>query len=133
MEASEEDVASLYGDVDAEAVCRSWLNKKTMLVVLTRGATGAVIFSRAVGRVDIPPIDTIVTDTVGAGDSFMAALLAMLTIRKWDNRSAISSLTVEQITEIGAVAATAAALTCSRRGPALPTLRDLRAFGANID
>ncbi|GAA0304619.1 carbohydrate kinase [Sphingomonas oligophenolica] len=127
---SDEDIAALYGDADQEAVCRAWLNDRTALVVLTRGAEGARMFTRAAGPIHIPAPATAVIDTVGAGDSFMAALLAGLTREGWVSGPAIASLDAQQLFDLGAFAARAAGVTCSRRGPVLPTALELEALDA---
>ncbi|UPT64802.1 MAG: carbohydrate kinase [Hyphomonadaceae bacterium JAD_PAG50586_4] len=124
IKVSEEDVAALYGAADAEEICRSWLNDRTALVVLTKGAEGAMIMT-ATERVEIAPADIIVVDSVGAGDSFMAAMLSKLVDGGWCSSKVIAALGTPQLFEIGAYAAHAAGVTCSRRGPVLPTSRDL--------
>jgi fructokinase len=65
------------------------------LVALTRGAVGALVLSLSGERSDLPGQPTIVVDTVGAGDSFTAALvigllsgLPIATINAWGNRVA---------------------------------------------
>jgi sugar/nucleoside kinase (ribokinase family) len=65
------------------------------LVVLTRGAAGAVLLSESGQRSDLPGQPTVVVDTVGAGDSFTATLvigrlsgLSLATINAWGNRVA---------------------------------------------
>jgi fructokinase len=65
------------------------------LVALTRGAAGAVLLSESGERSDLPGQPTVVVDTVGAGDSFAAALvigllsgLPIATINAWGNRVA---------------------------------------------
>ncbi|WP_231941154.1 carbohydrate kinase family protein [Arthrobacter sp. U41] len=62
---------------DAEATLAAWLQLGPALVALTRGADGPVIITRR-GRVEIPGETITVADTVGAGDSFMAALICGL-------------------------------------------------------
>lgn len=125
VKASEEDIAALYGDTDADAICRAWLTGRTALIVLTRGAKGASMFTRAAGRVDIPPAAARVVDTVGAGDSFMAALLFMLTRNGWVSHDVMAALAPKQLLALGSFAALAAGVTCSRRGPVLPTSSEL--------
>jgi fructokinase len=65
------------------------------LVALTRGAAGALLLSESGERSDLPGQPTVVVDTVGAGDSFTAALvigllsgLPLSTINAWGNRVA---------------------------------------------
>jgi fructokinase len=68
-------------------------------------------------------VTTTVADTVGAGDSFMAALIWALAVDDdgWDGRP----VSAERLQRIGATAARAAAITVSRPGADLPTLSDL--------
>ena len=130
IKVSEEDIEALYGDADAEAICREWLTGRTALVILTRGAEGALMFSRAAGRIEIPRANAVVVDTVGAGDSFMAALLSRLTQNGWVSPETIASLDGKRLSALGSFAALAAGITCSRRGPMLPTSSELRALDA---
>jgi fructokinase len=65
------------------------------LVALTRGAAGAQLLSESGEHSDLPGQPTLVVDTVGAGDSFTAALvigllsgLPLATINAWGNRIA---------------------------------------------
>lgn len=98
---------------------------RTALVALTKGPDGAVLFTRGAGRITIPLVETVVADTVGAGDSFMAALLSMLIRMGWVSSEAIAQLDAEQLRSLGSFAALAASVTCSRRGPMLPTSSEL--------
>lgn len=125
IKVSDEDIAALYDGIDPEELCRGWLTDRTVLVVLTKGAEGAVMFTRGAGRVFIPPVKTLVVDTIGAGDSFMAALLSGLVRNGWVSSQAVALLDVDQLLALGSFAARAAAVTCSRRGPNLPSLSEL--------
>lgn len=65
------------------------------LVSLTRGAEGAILLSESGEQSDLPGQTTVVVDTVGAGDSFTAALvigllscLPLVKINAWGNRVA---------------------------------------------
>jgi fructokinase len=73
-----------------------------------------------------------VADTVGAGDSFMAALLSGLVDRELDgaqNRQELRELPAEGLAELLAHAAKAAAVTVSRPGANPPTRAELNALG----
>ncbi|MDO4888038.1 MAG: carbohydrate kinase [Actinomycetaceae bacterium] len=80
VKASDEDIAWLYGkDTPVEEVMRRWLALGPGLVVVTRGPWGA--YARLKSERDmlvIDPLNVEVTDTVGAGDSFMGGLLSGL-------------------------------------------------------
>jgi fructokinase len=124
---SDEDLRLLRGDDPDEDVCRELLDGRlTELVVLTRGGQGATAFTEgATVHVRAPRTD--VVDTVGAGDSFMAAMLAMLS--DWDvmtgGEGALRALDDSRVELLVRGAATAAAVTCSRRGANPPTRREL--------
>lgn len=75
---SDEDALLLHPDADPGDIARSLLaGERTELVVLTRGAHGATAYVEG-AHVTVPPLADRVVDTVGAGDSFMSALLAIL-------------------------------------------------------
>ena len=77
VKASDEDLRWLYPDRTPEESLDAWLDLGPAIVALTRGAAGPVIVSGA-GRVDMEAEPISVADTVGAGDSFMAGLIAGL-------------------------------------------------------
>lgn len=116
VKASAEDIGLLWPGADPASVAAGWLGGHTRLVVLTRGAAGASAFT-AEGRLDVPAHAVTVVDTVGAGDSFMAALIAALADAGLDH----SSLSHARLRPALAFAARAAALTCARRGADPPT------------
>lgn len=80
VKASDEDIAWLFGeDTPVEEVMRRWSAQGPGLVVVTRGPWGA--YARLSAERDmlvIDPLNVEVTDTVGAGDSFMGGLLSGL-------------------------------------------------------
>ena len=79
LKLSDEDLRLLRPDDAEDDVCRELLSAgRTELVVLTRGEKGAKAFTDG-ATIEVPAPPTDVVDTVGAGDSFMAAMLAMLT------------------------------------------------------
>jgi fructokinase len=122
VKASDEDVHGLYGaDADLAAIARGWLALGPALVVVTLGARGARGFSRN-GEVAMPSHQVDVIDTVGAGDTFHAALLAWLDRHDLLNRDAIAALPAAGMTAALHFAAAAAAVTCTRKGADLPSL-----------
>jgi fructokinase len=80
----------------------------------------------ASASVSIPPIPVQVVDTVGAGDTFQAALLTWLAEHDRLAPAAMASLSAEELGEALQFAARAAAITCSRRGADLPRRDELR-------
>ena len=61
-----------------------------------------------------------IADTVGAGDTFQAALITWLTEQRLDSVEGVRQLSREQIDAMLRFAVQAAALTCSKTGPDLP-------------
>src|SRR5690606_9193639 len=77
------------------------------------------------GRVTVPALPVKVVDTVGAGDSFQAALLARLAQYGLLTSTALSKLDRNAISDALHYATFAASLTCERRGADLPRLAEL--------
>lgn len=121
---SEEDLAWLAPGGDFADLARGWLAKGARIVVLTRGAAGALALSKG-GRTEVPGIAVEVADTIGAGDTFTAATLARLDQLGLLAKPAIARLTSRQIGDVLAYAAKAAAITVSRPGADPPWLREL--------
>jgi fructokinase len=68
-----------------------------------------------------------VVDTVGAGDTFQAALLTALAERGLLAPAALRTLDAEALRAVLGFAVAAAAITCSRRGADLPRRGELPA------
>ncbi|MFL1505074.1 carbohydrate kinase [Pseudomonas sp. O64] len=120
IKVSDEDLHLLYPDQSPESVLQGWLQHRCELVFLTRGGDGATVFSRQHGSWSAPAVKVVMADTVGAGDTFQAALIAWLTEQQLDSVEGLQQLTRTQIDAMLAFAIRAAALTCSKTGPDLP-------------
>jgi fructokinase len=126
IKVSDEDLGLLFPDETPESVARRWLESgRCQLLLITRGGSGATAFSRQHGTLSVPARSVQVKDTVGAGDTFQAALLAWLTRAELDSPEGVASLSREQIEALLHYAVAAAALTCSRTGPDLPFHHEL--------
>ncbi len=128
VKASDEDVAWLEPGRTAEEVAADWLSHGPALVVVTLGGDGAVAVGAASGTVRRPGARVDVIDTVGAGDSFMSALLAGLARRDLLGAARRASLQVLPPGEVGALldeAIAASAITCSRPGADPPRSGEL--------
>ena len=121
---SEEDLAWMAPDAPFEDVAGRWLAAGARLVVLTRGADGATARSRS-ASVAIPGVATAVADTVGAGDTFTAGLIARLHRQGLLAKPAVAALQETEIADALSFAARAAAMTVSRAGADPPRLADL--------
>jgi fructokinase len=124
---SDEDLRLLRPETDEETICRELLaGDATELVLLTRGAQGAIAFAEG-ATLPVPAPPTELVDTVGAGDSFMAATLALLS--DWgvvaEGEGALWALDDDRVRLLVRGAAAAAAVTCSRRGANPPRRREL--------
>lgn len=129
VQASTDDIDLLYPERSYEETMRAWLELGPGLIVITRGASGAMALAGS-GFVDQPAFSIEVADTVGAGDSFMAATLSTLRARGLlgaDQREALHGITTEQVTDVLNAAARAAAITSSRFGAQPPTAAELMA------
>lgn len=120
IKVSDEDLHLLYPDTDAETVAKGWLKHNCQLVIMTRGRQGASIFTREHGHWSVPAREVKTADTVGAGDTFQAALITFLTERELDTPASLPSLDRETLTTMLNFAVAAAAVTCTRVGPDLP-------------
>jgi fructokinase len=96
------------------------------MVVVTHGADGVSVTTRSSWQV-CPAHEVDVVDTIGAGDSFMAALLDGLARR--DHLTVDGLRRIPGDTAAAAVddAARAAAITCGRAGADPPTREELDA------
>jgi fructokinase len=122
---SQEDLDTLFPGADADALAARWITHGVSLVVLTRGAAGACAWTRA-ARVQVAAVPAAaVVDTVGAGDTFQAALLARLAELSRLDPAALSALDAHTVHAALAFAVRAAAITCSRRGADLPRRDEL--------
>ena len=125
IKVSDEDLGLLYPEQDPAQVIAGWLQHRCQLVFLTRGGEGATVFSRAHGSWSVPACTVKIADTVGAGDTFQAALIAWLTEQQLDSVEGLRELSREQIEAMVRFAVKAAALTCSKTGPDLPYWQQL--------
>ncbi|MDM7991070.1 carbohydrate kinase [Arthrobacter sp. zg-Y877] len=118
VKASDEDLRWLYPDQSAEESARQWLTAGPSLVVVTRGSKGPWAVAAA-GEYEVAAPTVSVVDTVGAGDSFMSALLVGLMDRELDGgarRSDLARISSGDVHDLLSFAARAAAVTVSRAG-----------------
>ena len=127
VKASREDVAWLYPGVAVPDVVRRWLALGAGVVVVTGAESGASAAS-ASGAVHVDASPTMVADTIGAGDSFMAGLITALDERDLlggDRRDALTNVDTVTLTDIVGFAARCAAITVSRPGADPPWRSEL--------
>jgi fructokinase len=115
----------LYGERDHLQITRDWLGRGPSLVVVTRGGDAPFAMLRDRTVVERPARKVAVVDTVGAGDSFHAALLAHLDRTGRLTPTAIRALSSSDVAESLDFAIAASAITCTRRGANPPTFAEV--------
>lgn len=117
---SDEDAAVLFpGEKPDELVRR--LASEHGIVAITLGGEGAVIAAGS-AFASVPPADVRVVDTIGAGDSFMAAMLGWCATYEWPSSGELDDT---ELTDLALYASSAAAITCSRPGADPPRTVEL--------
>jgi fructokinase len=118
---SDEDCEFLRPGLSADEIAIELLSAdRTRCVVITRGGEGAIGISRD-ARIEVTAPAIEVVDTVGAGDSFMAALIAGLHGRGLLGATRLEGLTAPDLRDVVDYAVKAAAITCTRHGADPPT------------
>ncbi|MCX7322920.1 MAG: PfkB family carbohydrate kinase [Hyphomicrobiales bacterium] len=112
--ASQEDLGWLYPGLAPDQALQRWMALGTKIAIATRGEQGSLALT-AHGFVEAPGDRITVVDTVGAGDTFTAALLsAMADDGALGDAGHMAS--AEQLSRWLGLANRAAALTCTRPG-----------------
>jgi fructokinase len=130
VKVSRDDLAWLYPRRRWREVVQQWLALGPALAVVTHGEQGASGVTRR-GEVSVSTRSVHVVDTVGAGDSFTAAMLSYLHSRGLMTssfRQQLPDWAGADIREMLEMAALAAAITCSHPGADPPTAEQLGTF-----
>ncbi|MFB0833650.1 carbohydrate kinase family protein [Arthrobacter halodurans] len=117
---SDEDAAWLYPRMSLEEAARHIRGLGADLVVITRGSNGSFLLT-ADTDISVPAVESVVADTIGAGDAYMAALILGLLSREGE------SLAPSVLESMALMASMAAAITVGRPGADLPSLAEVRA------
>lgn len=121
---SDEDLAWLVDGDDIPAMARAILDKGAKLVCITEGASGSHGFT-ATQTVFVPANKVEVADTVGAGDTFNAGVLASLHQAGKLTKADVAALDADTITAALTLGNKAAAVTVSRAGANPPWANEL--------
>jgi len=113
---SDGDFTFLYGNSDFGAKAAAFGSMGLPLFIITRGAGDVLAWHKRAGLVTVKAPSTDVADTIGAGDSFQAALLVALRTMKLIARQSLEAMDVSQLSRALGFAVTCAAMTCSRAG-----------------
>jgi fructokinase len=123
--ASQEDLEWLYPGRAIEDSLAVWSKSGPRFCIATLGDRGAVAMLGK-ERIEIPAPRVEVVDTVGAGDSFMSALLSAM-----DRDNALGAKTPapsrSELERWLKFAAAASAITCTRKGSDPPTRTEVEA------
>ncbi|SHG14093.1 carbohydrate kinase family protein [Bradyrhizobium erythrophlei] len=122
---SDVDFEFLYGGNDYAGRAKSLIEAGASLVVITRGIDGAQAWHGKAGMVEVraPTIDLV--DTIGAGDSFQAALLFALRALGRISAEALIKMNPDELGRALSFASICAAFTCGRPGADPPRATDV--------
>jgi fructokinase len=115
VKASDEDLSWLTGHNDLDSGAANLLARGTKIVLITEGPDGARAIT-ARGTVRVPGRPVAVIDTVGAGDTFNAGVLAALQSAGQLSRTGIAGLSEDNLRSALELGVRAAAVTVSRAG-----------------
>ncbi len=123
---SDEDLGWFGLPKDPAEAARHWLDRGVKLVIVTRGGEGATAYT-AHHDVSMPARRVEVVDTVGAGDTFNAGVLAALYKSGNLTKDAVAALGEEAIADALSLGMRAASITVSRAGANPPWENELPA------
>jgi fructokinase len=121
---SDEDLHWLEGPGDLTALARGLLMRGPRVVFVTEGAKGARAVT-ATQEVSVAATQVTVADTVGAGDTFNAGVLASLDAAGVLSKAGVASVSNSILDAALRLATRAAAVTVSRPGANPPWSREL--------
>ncbi|MEL7026793.1 MAG: carbohydrate kinase [Pseudomonadota bacterium] len=124
IKVSDEDLAWLLGDGAPADHAHALLKSRASLVCVTEGSKGASGYS-ADGDVRVSAQSVEVVDTVGAGDTFNAGVMAAIHKAGFLTRDQISKIDQQTVTDALTLGAKAAGVTVSRAGANPPWLKEL--------
>ena len=115
LKTSDEDLSWIYPELSTKEAAARARAAGVRLVVVTQGAKGSTAYT-AGGELFVPADEVEVSDTIGAGDSFMAALLVRLDELGATTPDAVASLDEVALRDLLTFAARISAVTCTRVG-----------------
>lgn len=124
LKLSDEDLRWFGEEGSFDDIIGRWLKLGPKLIVMTRGSEGAVGYT-ASHKVSVTPKPVKVVDTVGAGDTFNAGILASLHDQGALSKDHIAKLSEAEIRAALELGAAAAAVTVSRAGANPPWRHEL--------
>lgn len=128
LKLSDEDVELLAPGVPPARAAGDWLEAGAKAVVITYGASGAILHRRGAPPLEVSAPAVAVVDTIGAGDTFTAGLSVALADREVTTAGGLVDLPEAGWHEVLRFAAVAAALNCTRAGANPPRRAEVLAF-----
>ena len=129
MKVSDEDLEWIIpGEEPLETKVQKLLGAGPKLVFVTAGDAGATAFAANGVKVSAAGRQVEVADTVGAGDTFNAAVLAAMSASGRLSLAALAEVSAAELEEVMTFANAAAAITVSRVGANPPTAHEIRAL-----
>ena len=126
IKVSDEDLDWLVGEAEDEASQVAALRGETQaIIVVTKGADGATAHLASGEQVHQGVPKVVVVDTVGAGDTFNAGLLAKLLELGVLSKAELSKITSDQMQQALAFGAQIAGVNVTRQGANPPWLSEL--------
>jgi fructokinase len=125
VKTSAEDLELLHPGRAPDAFAADLVARGVRLVVVTGGDGPVRAWTDGGTEAEARPPEVAVVDTVGAGDTFMAAMIHWLVMPDSGPRAVAGGLDSSGLKDMLSFAARAAAITCSRRGADLPRLAEL--------
>jgi fructokinase len=129
---SDVDFEFLYGGDDYAERAKSLIEAGAGLVVVTRGIKGAQAWHGEAGVVDVEAPTVDVVDTIGAGDSFQAALLFALHAIGRIKTEKLAQARSDELRRALTFASSCAAFTCGRAGADPPRAAEVSMELSNL-
>jgi fructokinase len=121
VKASDEDLNWIFSNDNPKDSAINIIKSGASLVFVTLGKKGAFVVNKELEIIEVPAKEIEVIDTIGAGDTFAAALITQLLENSWINENELEKLKTTDLTAILTNCALAATITCSRQGANPPT------------
>jgi fructokinase len=116
VKASDEDLNWIFSNDNPKDSAINIIKSGASLVFVTLGKKGAFVVNKELEIIEVPAKEIEVIDTIGAGDTFAAALITQLLANSWINENELEKLKTTDLTAILTNCALAATITCSRQG-----------------
>lgn len=124
IKVSDEDLAWITDGAGEISQVNTWLSGLTSIVIITRGSNGADVYTKNY-HFRSPAVETTIIDTVGAGDTFNAGLLAGLRRAEVLEKQKLISIEQDDLEKAVKLANSVASITVSRAGANPPWQHEL--------